>query len=107
MLPRLSLRTLGALGVLCGGVLTATLITRAQSGPAQPLNVGGQPDGSTMLPNGWRLMPAGKHVAVGDLPLAMAQSPDSKYLVVANNGISRPSFTVVDVGTWTVKSSMA
>ena len=26
-------------------------------------------DGTTLLPNGWRIQPAGKHVRVGDMPL--------------------------------------
>ena len=28
---------------------------------------------SVMLPNGWRLTPAGKHLPLGDLPLNIAQ----------------------------------
>src|SRR5262249_53674780 len=29
-----------------------------------------------------------------------------KYLVITNNGLARPSFTVVEIATWTVKSTM-
>ncbi|HKB10148.1 MAG TPA: bifunctional YncE family protein/alkaline phosphatase family protein [Vicinamibacterales bacterium] len=63
-------------------------------------------DGTTLLPNGWRLSPAGKHVKVGDLPLNILQTPDSKYLVVTSNGLAKPSFAIVDIATWTVKSTM-
>jgi YVTN family beta-propeller protein len=58
----------------------------------------------TLLPNGWRISPAGRHVAVGDLPLAFVPSPDGRYLIVTNNGYARPSLTVVDTESLTVKS---
>ena len=67
---------------------------------------GGMADGTTLLPNGWRIQPAGKHVKVGDMPLNLMQTPDSKYLVVTSNGLARPSFSVVDIASWTVKSTM-
>ena len=57
---------------------------------------GRQPSGVTLLPNGWRIAPAGRHLAVGDLPLAMAESPDGRMLVVTNNGYEKPTLTVVD-----------
>jgi YVTN family beta-propeller protein len=63
-------------------------------------------DGTTMLPNGWRIQPAGKHVRVGDMPLNLVQTPDSKYLVVTSNGLQRPSFSIIDVASWSVKSTM-
>ena len=46
--------------------------------------------GVTLLPNGWRIAPPAPS-AVGDLPLAMAESPDGRTLVVSNNGYSKPS----------------
>jgi len=63
-------------------------------------------DGTTMLPNGWRIQPAGKHVRVGDMPLNLVQTPDSKYLVVTSNGLARPSFPIIDIASWAVKSTM-
>ena len=62
-------------------------------------------DGSTLLPNGWRLAPAGRHLTVGDLPLNVVQSPDSRYLIITNNGLAKPSFSVVDVASWTIKNT--
>jgi hypothetical protein len=53
--------------------------------------------GVTLLPNGWRIAPAGHHIDVGDLPLAMALSPDGRHLVISNNGWSKPSLRVVDL----------
>jgi YVTN family beta-propeller protein len=64
-------------------------------------------DGTTLLPNGWRIQPAGKHVRVGDLPLNLIQTPDSRYLIVTSNGLARPSFSVIDIANWSVKSTMA
>ncbi len=63
-------------------------------------------DGTTLLPNGWRIQPAGKHVRVGDMPLNLVQTPDSKYLIVTSNGLARPSFSIIDVASWSLKSTM-
>ncbi len=62
--------------------------------PARP---GPSGQGVTLLPNGWRIAPAGRHLDVGDLPLAMALHPDGQHLVVTNNGWSKPSLRVVDL----------
>ena len=51
----------------------------------------------TLLPNGWRIAPAGSHLDAGDLPLAMALHPDGRHLVITNNGWSKPSLRVVDI----------
>jgi DNA-binding beta-propeller fold protein YncE len=80
---------------------------RGQLPPPPPDVPGTLADGSTLLPTGWRLSPAGKHLALGDLPLNLSQSPDSRYLVVTNQGLTNPSFSVVDVPSWTVKNTMS
>src|SRR5262245_19553239 len=59
-----------------------------------PGPVGG---GVTLLPSGWKIAPAGQHVQVGSFPLAMVESPDGRFLFIANNGYLKPSITVVDV----------
>jgi YVTN family beta-propeller protein len=64
-------------------------------------------DGSVLLPNGWRLAPAGRQVTVGDLPLNVVSSPDSKYLIVTNNGLAAPTFSIIDVASWKIKNTMA
>src|SRR5215210_5667464 len=65
--------------------------------PARAERPGREAGGDTLLPNGWRIAPAGRHLTVGDLPLAMAESPDGSTLVVSNNGYTKPSLTVVDL----------
>jgi DNA-binding beta-propeller fold protein YncE len=50
-----------------------------------------------LLPNGWKIAPAGRHIPIGDLPLAMLETPDGRSLVVSNNGMEKPTLTVVDL----------
>ena len=42
-----------------------------------------------VLPNGWKLSPAGKSLPLGDLPLNIAVSNSKKMLAVTNNGQSK------------------
>ncbi len=78
-------------------------IPEAQS-PQLPGPLG---DGVTLLPNGWRIAPAGSHLDAGDLPLAMALHPDGRHLVITNNGWSKPSLRVVDLVSRQVIQKMA
>jgi YVTN family beta-propeller protein len=55
--------------------------------------------GVTLLPNGWRIAPAGRHAMIGDLPLAMLVSPDSRWAIVTNNGYEKPTLSVVELET--------
>lgn len=50
-----------------------------------------------LLPNGWKLTPAGTHLPLGDLPLRVVVSPDGKFLVATNNGYSDQGLTVIDL----------
>ncbi|MFA6717565.1 MAG: hypothetical protein WCS15_00620, partial [Prevotella sp.] len=49
-----------------------------------------------VLPNGWRLTPAGKQLPLGDLPLNMAISPNGRWMAVTNNGYGRQSIKIFD-----------
>ncbi|MFT3844119.1 MAG: bifunctional YncE family protein/alkaline phosphatase family protein [Lacibacter sp.] len=51
------------------------------------------------LPNGWSLSPAGRSLALGDLPLNMAVSKSKKWIAVTNNGQSVQSLQLIDVKT--------
>ena len=62
--------------------------------------------GVTLLPNGWRIAPAGRHIQVGDLPLAMVESPGGGALLIANNGYAKPTVTVVDLQREFVSESL-
>jgi DNA-binding beta-propeller fold protein YncE len=99
-------RSFLGLAALVLAVGANAILTRAQSATSPSFSVPGSlTDGSTLLPNGWRLAPAGKHLKTGSLPLNIVVSPDGRYAVVTNNGINRPSFTVIDIASWTVKST--
>ena len=49
-----------------------------------------------LLPNGWKLSPAGHALPLGDLPLNMQLSPSGKLLAITNNGQSTQSIQLVD-----------
>ena len=85
-------------------VIVAAVASVAQRGPAPPTWPGSQGKGVTLLPNGWKIQPAGRHLSVGDLPLGMIESPDGNYLVITNNGYAKPTLTVVDLAKGYVSS---
>ena len=76
--PTRSASLVGGLVIL----MLAVLAPVAQRGPAPPAWPGALGQGVTLLPNGWKIAPAGRHLQIGDLPLAMVQSPDGRYLIV-------------------------
>ena len=86
-----------ALTLVCAVVVVSGVVSVAQKGPAAPVWPGNLGKGVTLLPNGWKIAPAGKHLSVGDLPLALVESPDGNYLVITNNGYAKPTLTVVDL----------
>ncbi len=58
------------------------------------------------LPNGWKLSPVGKMLAVGDLPLNIAVSRSGKMLAVTNNGQSDQSIHLIDAEKMTLIDSV-
>src|SRR5438067_495947 len=102
----MSRRRLLGWAALAIALFGSAMFVRAQSGAPSPAQQpGALTDGTTLLPNGWRLAPAGRHVRVGTLPLNIATSPDGKYAVITNNGVNRPTLSVVDIASWTVRST--
>jgi DNA-binding beta-propeller fold protein YncE len=88
-----------ALVVICAaGIFVAQ---RPGGTTARPGAMGG---GVTLLPNGWRIAPAGKHFPIGDKPLNMVLSPDGHSLIVTNNGYQAPTLRVVDLDHDTVSA---
>jgi YVTN family beta-propeller protein len=49
-----------------------------------------------LLPNGWKLSPAGTSIPLGDLPLNMQLSSTGRFLAVTNNGQSTQSVQLID-----------
>jgi len=58
---------------------------------------GGSDGTGYLLPNGWRVTPAGKQLPVGDLPLAIVLHPDGTHLLVSNNGNGEQSVDLLDL----------
>lgn len=83
--------------VLALCVCTAAVALMRGDAPPAPARPGALGGGVTLLPNGWKIAPAGRHIQVGDLPLAMLESPDGQSLLVASNGYLPPALEVVDL----------
>jgi DNA-binding beta-propeller fold protein YncE len=77
-------RALLAVPALAGLALAAT---RLVPGPLR--------DGSTLLPSGWRIRPAGRVVPVGTLPLNLVRLSDGS-IMVSNDGYGRNSLMRID-----------
>ncbi len=86
--------------LLCAAVLAA-----AGFAAHARLRPGRQADGSTLLADGWRITPAGRAVAVGTLPLALAIHPDGRVLTLLS-GYSTNGLVVVDPARWAVSDSV-
>ncbi len=50
----------------------------------------------TLLPNGWRLTPAGTQTGIGQLPMNVITTKDEKYIITSNSGFSYHSLSVID-----------
>jgi YVTN family beta-propeller protein len=88
------------------GLASTALVTVAQRTPPAPQRPGMLGRGVTLLPNGWKIAPAGRHSQVGDLPLNMVWSPDGRYLIVTNNGWSKPTLTIFDTANFYIKTAV-
>jgi DNA-binding beta-propeller fold protein YncE len=84
-------------------LLLAAALPLAAAQKAKTSRPGRESRDVTLLPNGWRISPAGRHVTVGDLPLAMAESPDGRLLAISNDGYSKPTLSLVDLKTLEVR----
>ncbi|MSR58716.1 MAG: hypothetical protein EXS05_13865 [Planctomycetaceae bacterium] len=58
----------------------------------------GAPSG-VLLPNGWRLTPAGEQIVLTDLPLNITTTPDSRFAIVATSGYNAHELTVIELET--------
>ena len=62
---------------------------------------------ATLLPNGWRISPAGVEIELpGDLPVRMTPSADRKNLFVVTSGYHHHSINVVDLRNRQVTQSL-
>src|SRR5437763_1184134 len=77
-------RSLLALPAIAGAALLATRLVP-----------GSLPDGSTLLPSGWRIRPAGRAVPVGTLPLNVVTLSDGS-VIVTNDGYGENGLMRID-----------
>src|SRR5436309_2281232 len=77
-------RSLFALPAIAGAALLATRLVP-----------GSLPDGSTLLPSGWRIRPAGRVVPIGTLPLNLVTLSDGS-VIVTNDGYGENSLMRID-----------
>lgn len=54
---------------------------------------------AVLLPNGWKISPAGRSLPLGDFPMNMVLSPSRKLLAITHNGQSKQSIALVDPQT--------
>src|SRR6478672_8342971 len=87
-----------SLAVLC--LLASLGVAAAQEKPTKnPPGFPGPTDQGFVLPNGWRLTPAGQQVLLTDLPLNIRTTPDGKYALVATNGYNAHELTAIELAT--------
>jgi YVTN family beta-propeller protein len=59
----------------------------------------GQTDQGFLLPNGWTVTPAGKHVVLTDLPLNIIPLADNRHALVATSGYNKHDISLIDLTT--------
>ena len=59
----------------------------------------GPTDKGFLLPNGWTITPAGKHVTLTDLPLNIIPLKDGNHALVATSGFNQHELSLIDLTT--------
>jgi DNA-binding beta-propeller fold protein YncE len=86
--------------VIAAGSWTAVQRSRMKHPHSgQEITVPGRDGAGVLLPDGWRVTPAGRQLESGDMILSAAVSPDGKLLAFTNTGYTRHQFHVVDLDT--------
>jgi len=79
--------------VAAAAFLTAAFAVWAQLGPRR---LPGPTAAGYLLPNGWRLSPAGRQVELGGLPLRLTAVPGGPYVIATSNGYGAHFLAVID-----------
>jgi DNA-binding beta-propeller fold protein YncE len=94
-----------ALSAVAVGVGAAALMPHLRASRVRhpktgaPLVLPGQDGNATLLHNGWKISPAGRHLKIGDMPLGGAFSPDGKLYAIVNAGFMAHNLHIVDLAT--------
>jgi YVTN family beta-propeller protein len=81
---------------LLAAALAALLPALTSAGTDKPRFAGPTYKGF-LLPNGWHLSPAGKHVVLTDLPLNIVPLRDGRHALVATSGFNAHELSLVDL----------
>ncbi len=93
--------TLAAVCVLGIGFAAKTALDRKHL-PNKPDSTG-----AVTLPNGWRITPAGRHIALpGDLPMKMYPTADGNSVIVSTGGYHDHSVNIIDVKSAKITSTL-
>jgi YVTN family beta-propeller protein len=57
----------------------------------------GKTENYTLLPNGWKLTPAGENIGIGELPMNLIFTKNEKYAITSNSGMGDNSLSVIDL----------
>jgi YVTN family beta-propeller protein len=90
------MRTCVALLLLAGPALAVDPPAKAPV-QADPATRPGPTKDGFLLPNGWHLTPAGKHIATTDLPLNIVPLKDSRYALVGTCGFNPHHLSLLDL----------
>jgi YVTN family beta-propeller protein len=71
--------------------------TPTKEAPAPRTLPGVQAGGTTLLPNGWSLKPAGKQVPLGSFPVNLALHPEGRWLAALDGGAGDHEIVIVDL----------
>lgn len=93
--------------MLAGALVAATTASGAVALVAGAGHAGPQGDGTALTPNGWKVMPAGRQVGLGERPYGLARSPDGATLLISNDGVDQQSLMVVDAASGTVRQTLS
>ncbi|HEX4072645.1 MAG TPA: beta-propeller fold lactonase family protein, partial [Planctomycetaceae bacterium] len=77
--------------------LSLGLLNAAPSSQEQKPATAGPTERGFLLPNGWTLTPAGKHVVLTDLPLNIVPLADSHRALVATSGYNKHELSLIDL----------
>ena len=82
-----------------GGLILGALVAAVASGTlcAAPPQTMGPSEKGFVLPNGWVLTPAGRHVELTDLPLNIVPLADNHRVLVGTDGYNRHQLSLIDL----------
>ncbi len=88
------------LSTMIVGLMTPTICqaqdTESSIEPSKP-RYAGPIEGGFLLPNGWTIRPAGRHVVLNDLILDIHTDPSSRYALVASSGYNKHELSLIDL----------